>query len=542
MPKKRTYNFKTLQGKSSSNSNSTSSKPNENAGSSVNERLSELRKLEAKDAAAKKRELADSVNKRSVPPQVQGLLGVPESAPPKPKAGVRTRERLRTPGPAPPKSWIERGSGCSSGLNLAMRGPRRGFKKSTNRDERRRPRELLRFARLSGFEKSNEGRMQRSLTHITLKTIAESWDLFDEDDYPTLIEIPLRLRLRLLSYIAFYGPPIDALGLQALLQGSERIEALDLTSLLGHANLTLKKVTKALARPEQVDDSQPKETIAESWDAEETFEQSLRPAFSINRAAHITHLCLSHPGPHTSWRDLLVFTKTTPQVTHLSLPYWPWPSRTPNLATTTVSSQHSPEVTASASSYYAALDQDFEEPISVLRQLSSYLLCLQWLDIEGCQQWAPALAGLAKEDAVEANGGRRDDVWHTADSERLPILASNWKNLSHLHIAQGWVPTVWGVQSIIDRASTEITGLMLLVGKGVIDHLEHNCLQPLIPPEGYTQDMIDADKKRARLWLQAETKITHACMHMAQSRHQHKCKSIEFDYGWTTRQNGIERR
>ena len=376
MPKRRNYNFKQLQG--SSSSKPTSNKNGNDINSpSVNERLSDLRKLEGKDAAAQKRQLADSVNLRSVPPEVRGILGVPDSAPPRPKvAGLRTRERLRTPGPAPPKSWLAGNSGWP--LNLAMRGARRGMKKGTNASDRSRPKQLLRFSRLTGLVDDGVDMKPSSLIHITLKTIAKSWDSIEEEDYPALPEIPLRLRLKLISYIDFYGPPLDLGELQALLQGSEDIQHLDLAGLVGHGGLTLKKIMRLLDRRTEMAPSNPEETIAESWDANESFEAALRPTLQISRFSQLTHLCLSHPAPSVLWRDLLALSKATPQVTHLSLAYWPRPTLTPNLATASVTSQHSPDVTAGGSHYYSTLDEDMTEPASLLRQLSGNLLCLQW--------------------------------------------------------------------------------------------------------------------------------------------------------------------
>ena len=538
MPKKRNYNFKQLQGKSSSPDPGVGQRNGEGASPSVNERLSELRKLEAKDAAAKKRELAESSNQKSVPPQVQTILGLPESTPPKSKARVRTRERLRTPGPAPPKSWLvgASGSGWSPALTVSLRGARRGLKNTANETDRSRPTELLRFARLSGLE-AVDGRVgARRLTHIALKAIAESWELFDDEDYPILADIPLRLRLRLISYLCFYGPATNAGGIEALLQGTEILNHLDLASLVGHGNLTVKKVSKLLTRDDRPASDGAEETVVESWDAEEPHDQSIHPAPRLNRAAHLTHLCLSHPGPGASWRELLSFSKHVPQVTHLSLAYWPWPTLTPNLATATVSGQQGQAVTAGGSHFYAAMDQSLEEPALLLRQLSNSLLCLQWLDVEGCQQWSAALAALARMSRpAEQTVSRRND-WSTPRSEP-PILMTNWKNLAYIRWAQGWLPTYWGVHSLLSSNSMTVSAMEVLVGRGMENHLQLQQinsygLQEL--PEQLTNDQIDAEKKKARIWIQAEGRLGQAALNITLARRDYGGKYINMDYGWET--------
>ena len=536
MPKKRNYNFKQLQGKSSSTTAGSSNRDTDTSSPSVNERLSELRKLEAKDATAKKRELADSANKRSVPPSVQGILGVPESAPPKPKAGVRTRERLRTPGPAPPKSWLTSSSTWVPAM--ALRGVRRGLKKSANQADRRRPRELLRFSHLCGLDSRLADGATSTLKHITLKAIAQSWDLFEEEDYPAFADIPLRLRLRILSYIDFYGPIVDVSGLQALLQGTERLDQLDLGGLVGHGNLTLKRVAKLLTKSDGDESHNRDQPILESWDADESLEQSLRPSLRLNRAAQLTHLCLSHPGPAILWRDLLTFSKTTPQLTHLSLAYWPWPTLTPNLATTTMVGQHGPNVTAGGANFYAAMDQDMAEPGLVLRQLSSHLLCLQWLDIEGCQEWAPAVAELAEDGVADGAAAARrtaNDGWAPQGSVEIPPLASNWKNIKYLRCAQGWLPSYWGVRLLLESRGRDPLGLAELLGRAIMNQLEDPSVPPISPLENFTQDMIDVEKKRARLWLHSETRTTIACMKVEVARRKYACKTMYMDYGWMSK-------
>ena len=81
----------------------------------------------------------------------------------------------------------------------------------------------------------NDKSAPRGLLHLTMKRLAEDWDLFDVEDYPALVDVPLRLRLRLLSYIGLYGPTLDISALQALTQGSETLTYL----AVSYTHLTL---------------------------------------------------------------------------------------------------------------------------------------------------------------------------------------------------------------------------------------------------------------------------------------------------------------
>lgn len=529
MPKKRNYNFKQLQGSSLSKQCSTrngdaESKP------TVNDRLSELRKLEGKDAAAKKRLLAESVNQRSVPNELQGILGVPESVSPRPKTGVRSRDRMRTPGPAPPKSWTAGSSGWTS--TLALRRPRKGLKRDANGKERSRPENLFRFQR--AIEKSHDdpGRAVPSLLHSALKSTAEAWDSFDEEDFPALLEVPLRLRLRLLSYISFYGSAINPHELEAILQGTEYVRHLDLAGLVGHGKMSVRKVARMLEKRDIKSLADPVDDVAESWDDEGDLDTALRPSLSFSRFSALTHLCLSHPGPGASWRDLLDMAKLIPQITHLSLAYWPRPTLTPNLATTTISSSNSPDIVAGGSHFYSSLDQDMTEPASLLRQLSAHLLCLQWIDLEGCPTWIPALTKLATktpaprltltEPPASENWGRDQ---HLGPS----IFVSNWKDLRYIRCAQGWLPNLQGIQSMREQRGSAVDRLII---DGIVKHLE------AVYDDGSNQqpsEDIYVAQKRARLWLEAEYKCTHASIQINSCRRLNGCKPVEMDFGWVQR-------
>ncbi|KAF2454008.1 hypothetical protein BDY21DRAFT_110331 [Lineolata rhizophorae] len=136
MPKKHHHTYKT----SSSNTYVHPSFRSASAGSpsnvdssanakSVNERLQQLR-LEQTPHASRERksQLASLATQRTVPPLQRQLLGLPETAPPPPKAGGARRRGRGPPGPAAPQSWLDGRAGevpdAQRGLLDSMHSPR----------------------------------------------------------------------------------------------------------------------------------------------------------------------------------------------------------------------------------------------------------------------------------------------------------------------------------------------------------------------------------------------------------------------------------
>jgi len=529
MPKKRVLNLKQFQGSSSSATKPAGQDGGDSPTSTVNERLNDLRKAESLDAEQKKRELAELVTQKTVPPEVRAILGVPESAPPRPKVGPRFRDRMRTPGPAAPKSWLAVRPEWETTLAVRGGGGRKGKRALNVIKDRNRPSQLQRFAQLLHEQQNLSTSRPSRLVHQILKRLAEHWDLLDEEDYPNLVEIPLRLRLQLLSYLGHYGPPIDAIALQALIQGDDQVIHLDLGGLAGHAPLTLKKLIRVLKPPKPSTSHINSEVILDSWDAEDDVAMAPLSVPAISRFANLTHLCLSNPPDNVPWRELLALSKHTPQVTHLSLAYWPRPTLTPNLSTATVSSRHGPDVTAGGSHYYSALDEDMTEPASLLRQLSSNLLCLQWLDIEGCAQWMPALATLAAaaplhipeegEDAAPAG-----DMWTDVRPAVMTIFADTWKGLNFIRCAQGTYPTSVGVSALGSTAGDEIRTPLLkyLLKQG--DSFQASSFD--------TRDMYKVEERRARIWMEREQSMLAAGRRINNIRRARSCRPVVFDFGW----------
>ncbi|CZT25101.1 uncharacterized protein RCC_10830 [Ramularia collo-cygni] len=390
------------------------------------------------------------------------------------------------------------------------------------------PKQLLRFARLAGLE-PREPDSPPTLLHLALKTAASHWELFDVEDLPELAaELPLPLRLRLLSYLGYYGPPIDMMVLQALVGGSEPMKSLDLAGLVGHGKLTLNRLVKFTKHQAAEQSPQNSPVVVDSWDQDVTFEAALTMGPSISRFSQLTHISLSHPPTGTSWRDLLSLAKHTPSITHLSLAYWSRPTLTPNLATTTVSSQHSPDVTAGGSHYYSALDQDLTEPASILRQLSASLLYLQWLDLEGCTEWIPALAfhaDIIEPEPTSASEDTTSDPW----SRRIAtpsLFISTWKNVTTLLVGQGWLPTVPGLKALPRQTMTAYKSRCLEDYLKSFDPLE------LRKAELDEADIFGVEKRQADVWLEIEERAIAAERRINAIRRVQACKPIVFDHGW----------
>ncbi|EMC94068.1 hypothetical protein BAUCODRAFT_26279 [Baudoinia panamericana UAMH 10762] len=450
MPKKRVFNFKQVEGQSSSGS-AAGSRQDGGAGSestaTVNERLSALRNVETPEGLQKKRELAASVNQPSVPPELRSILGVPESAPPKPKIGARLRERMRTPGPAAPKSWLATRSPWEPTLSVRRGQGAKGKLNPVKDVERQRPKQFMRFDRLLSLNGPAIDERPPRLLHLALQRLAEQWEMFDSEDYVALAELSLQLRLRLLSYLAYFGPPIDVNALDALTHGDAMIERLDLGGLAGHGPLTIKRIARLLEHDRIAAMTDQSNEVAESWEAEDGSAPAIGATISLPRVAGLTHLCLSHPPPTASWRDLLSLAKHAPQITHLSLAYWPRPTLTPNLTAATISTKHAPDIQAGGSHHYSMIDKDLNEPAAILRQLSASLLRVQWLDLEGCAEWVPALAVLCRADPlldVSGSNSADSDAWSRTPPV-LTIFSSTWSNLTYIRCFQGWLPSYIGL-------------------------------------------------------------------------------------------------
>jgi hypothetical protein len=324
----------------------------------------------------------------TLPPQIRHLLALPESAPPRPR--VRTRLRFDAsglripPGPAPPRSWLEGSRHAPAGLGRRAQ-------------ERVYPNDI---GHLPGLEDAGDGRSRR-LQDVCLRAMAREWEFVQEYEKNNLADLPVGLRIRLLSNIAVYGPD-DGIGFEGLknllipppnYEGESDHEdfdagtynneffRLDISGAMGHS-VSFKQLTELLQKPS-----------AATNDLEEmSWEENLRLGTLSAPITHLTHLSLSHPAHTISWKSLLAFSKHIPTLTHLSLAFWPVPSLTPNAKTAVVQSRYGRDVQYGGTNYYShSLDNDFREASEVLRRLAGRLYGLEYLDLSGCADWLRAL-------------------------------------------------------------------------------------------------------------------------------------------------------
>lgn len=350
--------------------------------------------------------------------------------------------RTTTPGPAPPRSWLDKSLNTywssytppSRSRLTALRA-----RNLANKAEKVRfiPHDLCGFLHLVGEHVVQPG----SLLHCSLRTAAENWGSIAEDGWELMSALPVRLRVLLLSYITKYGPPggIDMSSLEALIQNDEDITCLDLSGLFGWG-FQAKELSRLLTpsskrRVEPVSDAQP---VAESWDEEGPDEGVASPipaALTQSRLPFLTKLSLAHAPKNISWVDLLSLSKHLHTITHLSIAYWPPPTRTPNMDPAAFSRDHGPPVVVDTGSLYGATLREFTEAAIVLRQLSEHTYCLRWLDLEGCQTWTPALVYL--ESSKAGSSGTQID-WISSQRSHGPDWSGAWKQIAYLNLRPDW--------------------------------------------------------------------------------------------------------
>ncbi|TGO37479.1 hypothetical protein BHYA_0096g00180 [Botrytis hyacinthi] len=408
MPKKRfTPQFSkpasTVHPSLNSNASASTSASQNNNVSSVNDLINSARRLNISPIEHLRAASSLSPSSHTLPPQIRHLLSQPETPSPTPRRPLRSRRfdangRRIPAGPAPPISWLE-------GRAHELPDVRRQF--DLGEEGRLIPRGVGYFPGLGDDINGNGPNGRRSLLAICLKRLASDWQNMSVYESNNLALLPVSLRMGLLSYIAVYGPE-EGIGFQALknilllpLQDNSVVEEsikeetedweeeaderstggnndhffrLDLGGSIGRS-VSLKQLSTLLTNTFVVK------------------EEKIPRSFPI-ALPHLTHLSLSHPPPSISWSRLLALTPHLKTITHLSLAYWPTPTFTPNSSTNlwgSPTSRRSQFRYVASSLHTQTMDEEFSESALVLKKLASGVYGLEYLDLEGCIDWALAL-------------------------------------------------------------------------------------------------------------------------------------------------------
>ncbi|CAI4214827.1 unnamed protein product [Parascedosporium putredinis] len=250
----------------------------------------------------------------------------------------------------------------------------------------------------------------RSMIDVVLKHVAREWRTLGPLEDLGLWALPDRSRQVLVRYLeAYHGPDVGVSDLRAIFvpDGSVESGVFSENAYLTHLHVPSSALT-ASTFPSLISMLFPKapdrqglaaleEEPQDSWDsAELDFAMlSLSPAacsradsplLAIDPAIYQGQGAPgSSLGVLPSWRHLLQLAKKMPGVTHLSLAFWPEPSRTPNAKFASVVG---PQGTSIHQSWYQ----------------------LQYLDLTGCAAWFQALwrseqTLLASDDSGEDTDG-----------------------------------------------------------------------------------------------------------------------------------------
>ncbi|KAF2843332.1 hypothetical protein M501DRAFT_966661 [Patellaria atrata CBS 101060] len=545
MPKKHHQAF-TKSGSSYVHPSHLAPRPSSAASSSesVNERIERLRREQAPKASVQRQsELIADLTTRTVPPQLRSILNIPETAPPRPRPGIRPPRR-RVPGPSAPPSW------SMSGLESSKHAVRSAPSPDTE-DKRWRPR-TFDDLRLSQHFRGKED-VPRSLVHQVLRTFAMNWNWLVGYERNNLATVPTSMKALLLEYISMYGPEegitLNELKILFLNEmelheatGSEELTMLDLSGLIG-VNISLNELKKYFVIrsvvPKQdsqgnvATESQLKHNrrvfgekpILDSWEDEVHSLIPLAATLHPPRFPNLTHLSLAHPGPSVSWASLLALSTHLATVTHLSLAYWPAPCMTPNSKTTTVISPHSRPVNLGGTHFYSIMDDDWNEAANVLRRFSKNTYSLQWLDLEGCGEWLPALTwgqdSSSADSSSTASRRPNPEDWVGPEGQPGPNWNGSWRQVAYINVSQGWIPK--DTTSIRMLPASQIAWQLLEYHRHRDEANDSHLLD---------EDASDDQAKATHAWFEKEKTARKVEQTLREIRSSAKGIFCKFDYGW----------
>lgn len=387
----------------------------------VNDLIQHLRTTQM-SANRQNERTCEGANPRTVHPSLRVMMNAPDTPAPHPRPGVRVYavggRRTRGPaGPPPPVSWtyspLQRRSISAKEQDTTSSGSRRRYNDP-----------------LPGMKSF----VEKSLYNTALKQLGRDWQWHAHYDQYYIATLPVWMKQHLLSSIAQNSEYLlEIKDLQLLFldetqlpdaTGSEAVTHLDLSRSLINLKSLASHLTKKLvgsqatatgtATPSGTSQATSVSPIPESW--EDGLSPSISKPLSTLRFPCLTHLSLaSLKSP--SWSALLSILPLITTLTHLSLAHWPIPCLTPNSSTAYTSSPQG-NVPHGSSNLYSSFDNDFSEPVGIMRRLSKATYCLRWLDLSGCTDWAV--------NVFETQGG---PDWHGA-----------WRGLETIRVQRSWRP------------------------------------------------------------------------------------------------------
>jgi hypothetical protein len=510
----------------------------------VNQRLERLRR-EASPRLT--REALASISKMATspsgPPELRALLDIPETPAPPPRDPRRRSSgtrHARVPGPAAPPSWLHgggssAGSGTTVGTSILYsdealdparrRGTGAGFSNLAQQP--------LGSERLPG---------PRTLAHYALKSMAVNWEFVSTYEMLNLKFLPLGLRSALLVYIARWGPQsgIDLEQLRRIFVPSdaEYLRRLDLTGLLD-AKFTLNDVLAFITVPPKwrapallPDASEPGdkpkatptpektagltaalENLTWEEQADAGFSSySLFPGVTPLLFRNITHLGLGNAGNAASWSQLLHIGPDLARVTHLSLANWPRPELTPNSHKLRITHNHM-SIPAGGTHIYSELEEDWSEAVNILRRLSKFTYCLEWLDLSGCNSWLTALTWKPRPFlSPDPSYSYAVVDWNDA-----------WSQITYINVSQGSVPTDIHAIRSLPSGIVACELLNYLRARGQSDEAGRSSLP---------SDQPSQSEQLVKTWLEREKTARSVRNRIRAMRSQAKGKWCEFDHGW----------
>lgn len=418
------------------------------------------------------------------------------------------------------------------------------------------------FSRLSNLEGSHTLPAKDSLVDYVLKAMARNWDFVAEYEQYNLAALPVPLKAVLLSYLSVYGPEesMSVEDLRVLFfnckelaggTGSEEVARLDLTGLLNQrlsvADLgkyiysrpekspELTDQMKTLATDDLIKSNDKIGQLLNSWEDEDEINGSSVPiSLSTSRFPNLTRLSLANAGAYSSWRQLLTLSTRLSTLTHLSLAYWPLPTTTPNSKTAFIQHKHA-NIAVGGSHYYSALDQDWREAANILRRISNNTYCLEWIDLEGCNEWLTALTWTSSNppainrwsDRTFRRGAGTPSS--SAFEEDIPTGVTtgidwngSWSQVKYVNVSQGFIPTDAAAVRAIP-AGVVACDLLLYLRENEDTGVEHGEY---------------LESHHVLQWLQREKEARRVASAVRLLRTSAKEKYCMFDHGWIPPRGG----